>query len=228
MGCRLISRKSYLKSFFVGVAALTGLCRTADAMEPGECFPMEQLNRNLATDHQHSVIFANRVPPKPQQAAPDKSPRLGTIFTTNDDGTRGYHIEGNAAIDRPFTRACIQAKLSNVKLFDARKPGVDPDTKIGGSRDAVTHRCLNVTGCAYHDDVLDTADKNGMHVMFQGLAIDKTIHGTPKAGALLTVIGDPTKDKLGALGYSSLLGDYVFMNSLSDVSYRPYALERLK
>jgi hypothetical protein len=197
-------------------------------MEPGECFPMEQLDRNLATDHQHSVIFANRVPPKPQQAAPAKSPRLGTIFTTNDDGTRGYHIEGNTAIDRPFTRACIQAKLSNVKLFDARKPGVDPDTKIGGSRDAVTHRCLNVTGCAYHDDVLDTADKNGMHVMFQGLAIDKTIHGTPKAGALLTVIGDPTGDKLGALGYSSLLGDYVFMNSLSDVSYRPYALERLK
>ena len=67
-----------------------------------------------------------------------------------------------------------------------------------------------------------------MHVMFRGLAIDKTIHGTPKAGALLTVMGDPTGDKLGALGYSSLLGDYVFMNSLSDVSYRPYALERLK
>ena len=132
----MISQTSCLKSLFVGVAALTGLCSTAHAMEPGECFSMDQLNRNLATDHQHSVIFANRLLPKPQQAAPTKSPRLGTIFTTNDDGTRGYHIEGNTAIDRPFARACIQAKLSNVKLFDARKPGVDPDTKIGGSRDA--------------------------------------------------------------------------------------------
>ena len=62
--------------------------------------------------------------------------------------------------------------------------------------------------------------------MFQALSITTDQDGTPKANWLITVMGDLT-EKGGVIGYAKPDGLYISIGPFVDLSYRPYALQRL-
>lgn len=58
--------------------------------------------------------------------------RVETI-TSNADGSLGYNLAGDRPREEPSTNVCVGAKLTNVRLYDARQTAIPRDAYLGGS-----------------------------------------------------------------------------------------------
>lgn len=128
-------KKSFARAALGVIGAVSAFACTAPAlaMEGGECYSMEQMNQNLRAEGQSTLILGDRVAAIGHEGRPDTTiVRKMNAVTANPDGSLGYQIEGNNSRSTPSTNVCVAARLTNVRLYDARKPSIPREAYLGG------------------------------------------------------------------------------------------------
>lgn len=128
-------KKSFARAALgiVGAVSAFACAAPAIAMEGGECYSMEQMNQNLRAEGQSTLIIGDRIAARSNERGEiTSSVRHVNTVTSNPDGSLGYQLEGNNSRSAPSTNVCVGARLTNVRLFDARKPSIPRDAYLGG------------------------------------------------------------------------------------------------
>lgn len=205
-------KSSYRAAAVVGAGALMACATPAMALDAGQCLPIDQMNQAMRAEGQRTVIISNRVALRGRETATG-----GDIYTqewvntvtSNADGSVGYQLEG----DRPRTEAsaqiCVRAKLTNVRLFDARQPTVSNDALLGGR---------------FSNWILSNASDGTRPMM-----VADTVFGsgsTLRYGRPLVVIGNLT-DRFGAIVTMQDNTAPDMLAQLNQVEYTSVGLERI-
>jgi hypothetical protein len=131
--------------------------------------------------------------------------------TSNDDGSLGYAMEGDLARTHKSTRMCIRSRLTNIRLYDARKSGTPSDAFLGGR----------------FDEMLRRNEKLGTRPMLRTDTLYPNSDGTYRLGLPITLIGN-AKER-AAFFYTRLPnGEPQELLMMRHTDYTPYALEKLK
>jgi hypothetical protein len=192
-------------------------------MDVGQCFEMVVIKQKLQDEGQQHIAFAN-------EARVDNDKDEVQVFTSDAKGDVGYVLSGNQPKSAVSTRGCVALRLQNVKIFDARVPGVDNGTLIKTEDPATARRQCEAVGtgtCGLHSRLLADQDRGGYRVMMQGTVMHHQPDGTYIPGGLVTVTAQMEGEKIGTLGYTSQAGAYTIATAFTDMAYAPYALEIL-
>lgn len=126
----------HLTSSAVGMAFAAALCaaQPADALEARQCMSMTEMNAALRAEGQRTMVIGDReVLNNPTGRIADASiTRYVNTVTSNTDGSLGYQLEGDRPRNETSTRVCVAAKLTNIRIFDASRPGVPQQVLLGG------------------------------------------------------------------------------------------------
>lgn len=189
----------------VAFAASLGMAQPANALDPQQCLPMAEMNAALRAEGQRTMLIGDReVLNNPTGRIADASiTRYMNAVTANPDGSLGYQIEGDLPRSQSSTRVCVRAKLTNVQVFDANRPGVPQQVLLGGQFD-VALRADEAIG-ARPMMFADTIQDNGYGSQTLGLPVVITLNAPYSAGAMMTRRPDGTRVtmmQLGALDYT--------------------------
>jgi hypothetical protein len=125
-----------MKYGFVAAAGAALACATPSmALEAGECLPMAEMNAALRAEGQRTMIIGNRSAVAERDAAgnPTRVEEFAEAITSSADGNVGYNLAGNRPREETSTEMCVRAKLTNVRLFDARLPTPAREAYLGGT-----------------------------------------------------------------------------------------------
>jgi hypothetical protein len=84
----------------------------------GTCMPTAQMMDALKAQGQRSIIVGNRAAAFDNVNDRFVNERRINVITTNDNGSLGYNIEGNAEIGKPSTEMCVGTSMTNIRLHD--------------------------------------------------------------------------------------------------------------
>ena len=196
-----------------GALALPNLLPSAAfALDPRQCLPMADMNAALRAEGQRTIIIGDRAALR-NDAGRESGMRVNrwvNTFTSNDDGSLGYNLEGDRPSSEASTRVCVRAKLTNIRLYDARRPGTPEGALRGGA----------------FDDFLRGQEARGIRPMLQADGIATGPDGEARRGNGITLQGDMANgsamllvNRPGGTAESLLLMD--------NVAYTPAALARL-
>lgn len=195
----------------LSLAAIFGAAE-AQALEARQCLPMAEMNAALRAEGQRTMIIGDRM-----AIVDDASRTLGgridrfvNTVTSNADGSVGYQLEGNLPRAQASTEVCVAAKLTNIRLFDARRPGVPAGARLGGA----------------FDQALVDHDQRAIRPMLQADTVAYNPDGSSRLGRPLTIIGK-VENKTGAILVTLEDTRPQRLALLSDTEYTPVALERL-
>lgn len=190
------AKTSFVKAGLIGLA----LCSSAAAFAQDNlpppitgCLPTAEMMARLKAENQKSVIVGDRV-------TEVEDMRAMNVITMNPDGSRGYNIEGDAAIGQPTTNFCVRASLSEVRLRDVQSRSIPAE----------------LSSVNY----LQTALSNGLGIMLTARAGDRGNVPIVMHGKLSGLGG------LNAIDVSN--GEPITLAVMKDVSYMPYAIDKLK
>lgn len=200
-------------SFSLAAMGAALACATpAAALDAGQCLPIDQINQAMQAEGQRTVIISNRVALRGRETATGAdiyTREWVNTVTSNADGSVGYQLEG----DRPRTEAsaqiCVRAKLTNVRLFDARLPTVANDAMLGGR----------------FDNWITAQASDGTRPMM----VADTVFGsgpTLRYGRPLVVIGN-LNDRFGAIATQGDNTGPEMLAQLRSVEYTSVGLERI-
>ena len=131
-------------------------------------------------------------------------------FTSNVVGSLGYNLEGDLPAGQPSTRVCVRAKLTNIRLFDARRPGVPQAALRGGP----------------FDDFLRRNERNGIRPMLQADGISAGPTGQARQGNAVTLEADMARGEATLfVTHADGRSESLFM--MNGVAYTPMGFERL-
>jgi hypothetical protein len=139
-------KNSILKKMFAysgsALLAATALATPADALEPGQCLSMAEMNATMRAEGQRTLILGNRSAlNNPTGLIRDASVTLyANAVTSNTDGSLGYQLEGDRPKEEPSTRMCVRAKLTNVRVYDAGQSNVPQSALLGGTFNEAVQR----------------------------------------------------------------------------------------
>jgi len=189
-----------------------GAATPALALEPKQCLPMAQMNAALKAEGQRSLIIGDRraVNDAPERASGVRVTNYANIVTSNADGSVGYQLEGDLPRAQSSTSMCVRAKLTNIRLFDARKPGTLPGMLLGG---------------AFDDDVRDK-EKRGTRPMVITDTVHRAPDGSQRLGLQMIVYGNMA-GRSASIYARDANGDPVFMVLMGDTDYTPFAIQTL-
>lgn len=161
----------------LAVAVLLSTTAPGFALESKQCLPMAQMNEALKAERQKVLIMGDRAVPVDDntQVGRVRIDRWVNIFTSNPDGSLGYNIEGDKPMGQVSTRACVAAKLTNIRLYDRRRAGTPSETRRGGEFDAM----------------LIEDEKRGTRPMLQADSISTGPDGKVRQGLGITLMGNP-------------------------------------
>jgi hypothetical protein len=182
------------------------------ALEPRQCLPIADMNAALRAEGQRTLIIGDRAALR-NDASRESGIRVNrwvNTFTSNDDGTLGYNLEGDRPSGEASTRVCVRAKLTNIRLYDARRPGVPPAAFRGGS----------------FDDMLREQEARGIRPMLQADSISTGPAGEIRQGHGVTLQGSVTRQS-GMLFVNQPGGNAQSLFMMQNVAYTPAGLERL-
>jgi len=181
------------------------------ALEPKQCLPLFEMNAALKADGQRSLILGNREALNdPTGHAKDMTvTRYANIVTSNLDGSLGYQIEGDLPRAQASVTMCVRARLTNIKLFDANKPGPPQEVMLGG---------------LFSKSVLGLEAK-GTRAMLKAETLHPNAGGGYHLGAPLVVFGN-MEGRSGSLTTMTSKGPQL-LAVMGDVDYTPEALRRL-
>ena len=177
----------------------------------------------MQEEGQQYIAFAN-------EARVDNDKDEVQVFTTDAKGDVDYILSGNQPKSAVSTRGCVELRLQNVKIFDARVPGIDPGALIKTEDPGIAKRqceAIGVGGCNLHSKFLAEQARAGYRVMMQGTAMNHLPNGTYTPGQLVTLTGQMDGEKIGTLAYTSKEGAYSIATAFTDIAYAPYALKIL-
>ena len=173
---------------------------------------------------------------------------FGLIVTMSGDRKTGYMLKTDQPLGERAGQICVYNRLANLRLFDARKPGVPPAALLKAPEEDAARHCYELAkfgkvppgGCTALNAVVQRADSKGERVVLQGLTVAKNGNGAyAPDGTLATLSGNvggsinddaahPEKGILGHIYYSSLPDGATVQNAtLVYVEYSPYALTLL-
>lgn len=194
------------------LASSTLLPASALALEPRQCLPLAEINAALKAEGQRTLIIGDRkaVNDAPERASGVSVTRYANVVTSNADGSLGYQIEGDLPRAQASTRMCVTARLTRIRLFDARKPGVQPGALLGGA--------------------FDIEVRENERIGTRPMLIADTVHpapdGSTRVGLPMIVFGNMAGRS--AAIYARLPdGRAAFMVLMGDADYTPEALRRL-
>jgi hypothetical protein len=202
------------------IAVLSGMATQAKALDVGQCFSMADMKLKLLAEGQQYIAFAN-------EPVVDQNKMEVRVFTSDIAGNVGYVLSGNQPKEAVSTQACVELRLQNVHIFDARMPGVDSAALVNEDRPAAMRQCETLQGCNIHGQFLADQEKAGYRVMLQGTLMHRQPDGTYSPGNLATLTGQMDNKKMGALAYTSKAGAYTIATAFIDIAYSPYALRIL-
>jgi hypothetical protein len=217
------------------------LANTAWAADIGECASPEAMTAKLKVEDQHSVVSA-------QLITEDKR-LFGMIFTMSDDRKIGYILKADQPLGDRASRICVYNRMTNVRVFDARRPGVPSEALLNAPEDDALRHCDELAAkgkfsrdsCGSLNSDLRRVEAHGERVVLQGFLVRRDAQGRyVPDGTLATVTGrvggsvndyaaNPARGILGAIAYSSLPDGASILNAtLVYVDYTPYALSLLR
>ena len=182
------------------------------ALEPRQCLPMAEMNAALRAEGQRTVIIGDRAALR-NDASRDSGLRVNrwvNTFTSNDDGSLGYNLEGDRPSGETSTRVCVAGKFTNIRLYDARRPGVPPAALRGGP----------------FDDFLRRNERQGIRPMLQADSISTGPNGEVRRGNAVTLEGDMARGS-AMLFVNRADGRSESLHLMDNVAYTPAGLERL-
>lgn len=178
--------------------ATASLATSAYALEPKQCLPMAEMNAALKAEGQRTMIIGDRL-----ALRADDVHRYANAVTSNADGSLGYQLEGDRPRAQASTSMCVAAKLTNIKFFDASRPGVPRQAMLGGKIDEVLK--ANETIGSRPMVVADTAHQDGKGGYRIGLPLVVSGNVPARSGVMYArePNGEPVKLMLlGALDYT--------------------------
>lgn len=191
--------------------ATASLATSAYALEPKDCLPMAQMNQALIAEGQRTMIIGDRL-----AMQNDASKKVGirvdryvNTVTANSNGSLGYQLEGDRRRSETSTSVCVAAKLTNIKFFDASRPGVPRQALLGGRI----------------DEVLKESDKIGSRPM----VVADSVHPDGKGGyriGLPLVLSGNVPARSGVIYARQSNGEPVELKLLGDLDYTPTGLQR--
>lgn len=206
-----MSRSKILNSalgaaFVAAMAAAT----PAQALEPKQCLPMAEMNAALKAEGQRTMIIGDRLAiQNPTGLVKDASVlRYVNTVTSNADGSLGYQLEGDLPRARPSTKVCVAAKLTNIRLFDARKPGVNTSAFLGGN----------------FDEIVRDNETRGGRPMAQADTLHRNADGSYRTGLPLTVFGN-METRGGAIYARDTDGKALRLAVMGDTEYTQAGLQ---
>jgi len=112
---------------------------TARALEPRQCLPMAEMNAALRAEGQRTIIIGDRTTLVDDRSRPGgaRIDRWVNTFTSNEDGSLGYNLEGDRPMGEPSSQVCVRAKLTNIRLYDRGRSDTPDDAKRGGDFDVM-------------------------------------------------------------------------------------------
>jgi hypothetical protein len=235
----------YSVPFAVLVVTLS-LCLFAGsshAAESGECGTPEEITAKLKAEDQHSFATADRAERKN-----DLNTLYGIIFTVSSDKATGYILESDKATDQRASRICIRNRLADLRVFDARQPGLKPASLLKAPDSDALRHCdemvragkVNAGTCGPFNSSMQKGEANGERIMFQGFNVERAADGSHKKdGTMTTVTGNlvgslhddpnrPLKGVVSAISFSSLPDGATITNAiLVYAHYTPYGMALL-
>ena len=202
-----------MKLGFGAAAGAVLACATpAMALEPGQCLPMAEMNAALRAEGQRTMIIGNRSAPQSRDAAGNVTAvveRVETI-TSNADGSLGYNLAGDRPREEASTNVCVRAKLTNVRLYDARQTDIPRDAYLGGNFNTL------VNGNA----------ELGTRPMVVADTVFSNDNGGTRLGRPIVLFGNMEVRGASLYTYTND-GDAVRLALMVDTDYTPAALERI-
>ena len=194
---------------------MAAICAATPAMalEPKQCLSMTEMNAALKAEGQRTMIIGDRQAlQNPTGKIADASIlRFVNTVTSNDDGSVGYQLEGNLPRAQASTKVCVGAKLTNVQLFDARRPGLPQAVMLGGEFEKV---------------IRETAEEKGTRPMVYADTVHKRPDGSSRIGLPMIIIGNiPHKSAFMVTRLPD--GRPTEMMQMADTEYTQAALQRI-
>ncbi|AZI37878.1 hypothetical protein NT2_13_00810 [Caenibius tardaugens NBRC 16725] len=169
------------------------------------------MNAALRAEGQSVVIIGDREALQNPTGQMTRVVRYVNTVTTNADGSVGYQLEGDLPRAQTSTSVCVGAKLTNVRLYDARQPVIPQAVFLGGQFDAL---------------VRANAAKGNRPMM-----LADTVHSAPgggeRRGLPLVMFGDPQDMKTASQVTQLSDGRPQFLVGMSDTDYTSAGLARL-
>lgn len=213
----------------------------AYAVDVGDCAAPEVMTARLKAEGQRSVASA-------QMITADKR-LLGMIFTMSGDQKVGYILKADQPLGDRAGQICAYNRMSDVRLFDARKPRLAVEALLKAPDAGALRRCdeLDAQGkvprasCGAYNVMVRKGAAAGNQIVLQGFGVEKDREGVYRPAASLTTVSgnvsgsindDPKAPARGIVGdimYSSLPDGATVINAtLVYVRYTEYGLAALK
>jgi hypothetical protein len=162
----------------------------------------------MRAEGQRTLVIGNRVAVN-DTATRTEATRFMNAISANDDGSVGYQFEGNRPRNEPSTEVCVRTRLTNVRVYDARRNAVPPDAYLGGRFNAIVDR--NAAAGTRPMVVADTVFGNGP---------------TERLGRPIVMFGN-MEGRSGSLSTLLANGDPAMLVFTMETDYTPAALQRI-
>jgi hypothetical protein len=233
-----------LPHLVMALLAVSVTPRIAFALDRGECGTPQEITTKLKAEDQHSFASAEHVTKDQGVDA-----LLAVIFTVSGNRSVGYILKSDRPSDVRATRFCVHERLADLRIYDARKPGVPAAALIKASETEGRRKCselikagtIRPDTCGTLNKSLEAGEPHGERVMFQGFNVSKKADGSyVKDGTLTSVtvtlpggltedIKPPTKPLYGGILFTSLPDGATTLNvMLASGNYTPYGLALLE
>jgi hypothetical protein len=173
---------------------------------------MADMNAALRAEGQRTIIIGDRAALR-NDASRESGLRVNrwvNTFTSNDDGTLGYNLEGDRPSGEPSTRVCVAGKFTNIRLYDARRPGTPDGVVREGAFGAMVAE----------------QERQGIRPMLQADSISTGPNGEVRRGNSVTLMGDVARQS-AMLFVNRTGGRAESLKLMMNVAYTPAGLERL-
>lgn len=205
--------RTALMTSALGAVFAASLCAAtpAQALEPRQCLPMAEMNEALRAEGQRTMIIGDRVAINDDgsRASGARFDRYVNTVTSNTDGSLGYQLEGDLPRAQASTNVCVRAKLTNVRMYDARRDSIPQAAYLGGQFDAV---------------VRENAERGTRPML-----IADTLHpssGAERRGLPVVVFGN-IPGRTGSIATRLPDGKPQFLIGMADTEYTQAGLARL-
>lgn len=184
----------------------------APQLQAGQCLPMADMNAALRAQGQRTMIIGNRSGVQERDARGEASrvTESAEVITSNADGSVGYNLAGNRPREEASTEMCVRARLTNVRLYDARQPSIPRDAYLGGS----------------FNQVVDQNAALGTRPMVVANTVFSNGSGGDRLGRPIVLFGNVEVRGASLMTYTAN-GEAARLALMVDTDYTPAALERL-
>lgn len=193
-------------------ATLANAQQAATTLQAGQCLPMADMNAALRAEGQRTMIIGNRSAVQERDVAgnPTRVTESVETITSNPDGSIGYNLAGNRPREEASTTVCVRAKLTNVRLYDARSGTIPRDAYLGGA----------------FNQVVDQNAALGTRPMVVADTVFSNDNGSTRLGRPIVLFGNMEVRGASLMTYTAN-GEAARLALMVDTDYTPAAMERL-